>query len=62
MARLPQAAEHGAGAVFVGQIFIRLPEWVELSLGIPAILGVYGLLIWKRGFREEDRVLFRKMA
>ena len=51
-----------AGAVFVGQIFIRLPEWVELAVGIPAILAVYGWLLWKRGFREEDRVLFRKMA
>ncbi len=51
-----------AAAVAVGQIFIRLPEWVELSLGIPAILGAYGFLLWKRGFREEDRVLFRKMA
>jgi len=51
-----------AGAVFVGQIFIRLPEWVELALGVPAILIVYGWLLWKRGFHEEDRVLFRKMA
>ena len=48
--------------MFVGQIFIRLPEWVELAVGIPAILAVYGWLLWKRGFREEDRVLFRKMA
>lgn len=51
-----------AGAVLVGQIFIRLPEWVELAVGIPAILAAYGWLLWKRGFREEDRVLFRKMA
>lgn len=51
-----------AGAVFVGQIFIRLPEWVELAFGIPAILAVYGWLLWKRGFHEDDRVLFRKMA
>ncbi|RJT22629.1 lipopolysaccharide biosynthesis protein [Chakrabartia godavariana] len=51
-----------AGAVLVGQVFIRLPEWIELAVGIPAILAVYGWLLWKRGFREEDRVLFRKMA
>lgn len=48
-------------AVAVGQIFIRLPEWVELSLGIPAILTAYCWAIWKWGFREEDRVLFRRL-
>ncbi len=37
-----------------------LPEWAELALGIPAILGVYGLIIWHRGFGEADRKLFRK--
>ena len=36
-----------------------LPEWVELILGIPAILGVYGAVIWYRGFGHEDRELFR---
>jgi hypothetical protein len=51
-----------AGAVFVGQIAIRLPEWAELSIGLPAILGVYCWLIWTRGFREEDRVLFKKVS
>ena len=49
-------------AVLVGQIFIRLPEWVELAFGIPAILGVYCWVIWKRGFQEEDRVLFRRLT
>jgi O-antigen/teichoic acid export membrane protein len=51
-----------AGAVFVGQIAIRLPEWAELSIGLPAILGVYCWLIWTRGFRAEDRVLFKKVS
>jgi O-antigen/teichoic acid export membrane protein len=51
-----------AGAVFVGQIAIRLPEWAELSIGLPAILGVYCWLIWTRGFRDEDRVLFKKVS
>ncbi len=37
-----------------------LPEWAELSLGIPAILLTYGYIIWTRGFGPEDRVLFRK--
>jgi O-antigen/teichoic acid export membrane protein len=48
-----------AAAVPVGYLFINLPEWVELAFGIPAILGTFGLVIWKRGFTHEDRVLFR---
>ena len=49
-------------AVLVGYGVIHLPEWLELSLGVPAILGVYGYVIWRRGFGPEDRVLFRKQA
>ncbi len=49
-----------APAVVVGWIAIQLPEWLELSVGVPAILLVYGWVIWKRGFGPEDRVLFRK--
>ncbi len=50
----------GAVAVLVGQIIIRLPEWAELAVGIPAILAAYGWVIWRYGFGEDDRVLFRK--
>ena len=44
----------------VGQLFTYLPEWVELLVGIPAVLGTYALVIWRRGFDENDKVLFRK--
>lgn len=46
--------------VAAGLIVIRLPEWAELAFGIPAILLAYGVVIWKWGFGEEDRALFRK--
>ncbi|WP_223806502.1 oligosaccharide flippase family protein [Novosphingobium sp. LASN5T] len=49
-------------AVLVGWFVKMLPEWAELAFGIPAILGVYCLVIWKRGFGPEDRVLFRKQT
>ena len=49
-------------AVLVGWFVKMLPEWAELTFGIPAILGVYCFVIWKRGFGPEDRVLFRKQA
>lgn len=49
-----------AAAAAVGWVATQGPEWSELLFGIPAILGAYGWIIWKRGFKEEDRVLFRK--
>jgi O-antigen/teichoic acid export membrane protein len=49
-----------APAVIVGWLATRLPEWFELIVGIPAILGVYCWIIWRRGFGPEDRVLFRR--
>lgn len=49
-----------APAVAVGYAVKFLPEWAELMLGIPAILGVYCYAIWRRGFGPEDRMLFRK--
>jgi len=47
--------------VVVGWLVTRyLPEWVELALGIPAILATYCWVIWVKGFGPEDRVLFRR--
>ncbi|MBD3762031.1 lipopolysaccharide biosynthesis protein [Sphingomonadaceae bacterium G21617-S1] len=48
-----------AAAGVVGYLATRLPEWLELSLGIPAILAVFGLVVWRFGFTSEDRTLFR---
>ncbi len=49
-----------APAVLVGWLSTKLPEWAELAFGVPAILLVYGMVIWRRGFGPEDRVLFRR--
>ena len=49
-----------AGAIGYG--VTQLPkafEWMELAIGIPAILLSYGTVIWLKGFTKEDRVLFR---
>ncbi len=51
-----------AAAGLVGMLFTWLPsslEWVELAVGIPAILATFGAIVWKRGFTREDRALFR---
>ncbi len=49
-----------APAIIVGWLAVRLPEWAELSVGVPAILLTYGWVIWRYGFGPEDRVLFRR--
>jgi O-antigen/teichoic acid export membrane protein len=52
-----------AGAAgLVGYGATKLPEWAELSLGIPAILLSFGMIIWKFGFTAGDRTLFRLSA
>ena len=47
-------------AVVVGFVFTLLPEWMELIFGIPAILATYLFVIWRRGFTDDDRILFRR--
>lgn len=51
-----------APAVVVGYAFTFLPEWVELVFGVPAVLGTYAWVIWRRGFDDGDKVLFRKQV
>jgi hypothetical protein len=48
-----------AAAAVAGQLAILLPEWAELSVGIPAILLSFGAVLWWRGFTAEDRELFK---
>ena len=50
-------------AALLGMLIVSVParfEWVELVVGIPAILGLYSWIIWRWGFGPEDRVLFKK--
>lgn len=49
-----------AGAAVLGWGATRLPEWAELLIGVPVILGIYAWLIWTRGFGPADRALFKK--
>ena len=51
-----------AGAAVLGWSATRLPEWAELIFGVPLVLGVYGWIIWTRGFDRADRALFRSKA
>ena len=50
-------------AALVGKVVTWLPEeakFAELPLGVPLILVVFGTILWRWGFTEADRVLFRK--
>lgn len=50
-------------ACIVGAAFVALPprfEWVELAVGVWAILAAYGIVIWRWGFGPDDRTLFRR--
>lgn len=48
-----------AVATVTGYAATFFPEWSELIIGVPAVLVVYCLIIWYRGFGPEDRILFK---
>ena len=50
----------GVPAFAVGLGVQLLAEPLQLSVGILAILGVFGAIVWTTGFKGPDRLLFRK--
>ena len=48
-----------AAGIAIGELAILLPEWAELAFGVPAILVVFGAVLWTKGFKPDDRELFR---
>lgn len=68
LSRLTGAPVHGwrpvllyaaAGAIVLGYGATQVPEWAELLIGVPVILGIYGWIIWTKGFGPSDRELLR---
>jgi len=68
LARLCDAPVHGwrpalfiaaGGAMLLGYGATQLPEWAELIFGVPVILGIYGWIIWTKGFGPADRALLK---
>ncbi len=47
-------------AIAVGLLMLRAPEWAQLAIGPFIILGVYGSIIWRLGFKGADRLLFAR--
>ena len=52
------AAAAGSAGYLVTLLPPRL-EFLELMVGIPTILGIFGVVVWRFGFTAEDRILFR---
>jgi O-antigen/teichoic acid export membrane protein len=48
-----------AGIVVGALVRYFLPEIWQLIIGIPAILGAFGAVLWTKGFGPDDRELFR---
>jgi O-antigen/teichoic acid export membrane protein len=48
-----------AGVIVGAAVHLFLPETWQLIVGIPAILGAFGAVVWTKGFGPEDRELFR---
>jgi O-antigen/teichoic acid export membrane protein len=48
-----------AGIIVGAMVRLWLPETWQLIVGIPAILGAFGTVLWLKGFGPEDRELFR---
>lgn len=49
-----------AAAIAVGvPVRLFLPEFYQLIIGIPLILGAFCLVLWFKGFGPEDRELFK---
>ncbi|HEV2745892.1 MAG TPA: oligosaccharide flippase family protein [Allosphingosinicella sp.] len=53
------AAAAAGSAGYLMTLLPRRLEFVELVVGIPLILVVFGVVLWRFGFTDEDRVLFR---
>jgi len=47
-------------AIIVGLVFLQLPEWADLAVGLPAIAAAYAIVLWRFVFVNEDRTLFRR--
>jgi O-antigen/teichoic acid export membrane protein len=48
-----------AGIIVGAGVRFFLPQSLQLIIGIPAILGAFGAVLWTKGFGPDDRALFR---
>lgn len=53
------AAAAAAAAGYLVMLLPRSVEFIELIVGVPLILIVFGIVLWRLGFTQGDRALFR---
>ena len=46
--------------VALGVVLWRTPEWFQLTFGLAGILGLFGSIVWRWGFKGADRLLFAR--
>jgi len=44
----------------LGLLLLKTPEWFQLTFGLVAILGLFGGIVWRFGFKGADRLLFAR--
>jgi O-antigen/teichoic acid export membrane protein len=49
-----------AGALALALPIRAMPDLWQLVFGIPAVMLVYGVILWRGGLKPEDRVLFKR--
>lgn len=49
----------GAGIIVGAGVHYYLSDFLQLIVGIPAIMAAFGAVLWKTGFGPEDRELFK---
>jgi O-antigen/teichoic acid export membrane protein len=49
----------GAAVIVGAAVRLYLPEFLQLIIGVPAIMIAFGAVLWKTGFGPGDRELFR---
>jgi hypothetical protein len=50
----------GLPIIGLGLIVQRTPEPIQLTIGFFGLLGSYGFIIWRFGFKGADRLLFSR--
>ena len=49
----------GVATVPVGLLIVQMRDLGQLVVGIPALLIVFGAVVWRWGFGADDRELFK---
>jgi O-antigen/teichoic acid export membrane protein len=44
----------------VGLLLLGTPEWFQLAIGQFIVLGIFGGIVWRFGFKGADRLLFAR--